>query len=73
MVYKSKKVLIINHFPNGYALARYTNSLAYIDQGLTEIINVKFNPSYNGFPDGAIYYGTKSRLIDVWARRIVYK
>jgi glycosyltransferase involved in cell wall biosynthesis len=72
-VYKSKKVSIINHFPNGYALARYTNSLAYIDQGLTDIINVKFNPSVNDFPEGFIYYGTKSKMINVLARNIVYK
>lgn len=69
----SKKVSIINHFPNGFAMARYTNSLANIDQVFTEIINVKFNPTYVNFPDGLIYYGTKSKTINVLARSIVYE
>ena len=67
------RVLVINHFPTGFALARYTSTLSKIGQGITEVVNVKFNPLYNDFPQGIVYKGTRYRTINLLAKKIVYR
>ncbi len=71
-MFEFPKILILNHFPKGYALARYTDNLHHVVRGNAEVINIKFNPSYHDFPKGLLYDGTRSASFNVTARRIVY-
>lgn len=71
-MFEPPKILILNHFPKGYGLARYTDNLHHVVGRNAEVINIKLNPTYHDFPEGLLYDGTWSTSINVAARRLVY-
>ena len=69
----TKDVLILNHFPFPYALARYSNELKQTMQDDSELVNVKINPDFDHFPGGITYEGTGSLTANVVLKNIVFR
>ena len=68
-----KKVVIVNHFPFPYAIARYSSELKLTMQETSELVSVKLNPAFNYFPAGTIYEGTNSLTANVILKNIVFR
>lgn len=67
-----KSIFVINHFPTGFALARYSNMIISAINDSGTLMNIRFNPNFQMFPPGLLYEGTRSILLNVAARRFVY-
>lgn len=67
-----KSIFVINHFPTGFALARYSNMIIAAINDSGTLMNIRFNPNFQKFPPGLLYEGTNSILLNVTARRFVY-
>ena len=70
---ETKSVLILNHFPFPYAIARYSNELKSTMQENSELVNVKINPGFDHFPAGTTYEGTGSLTANVVLKNIVFR
>lgn len=70
---EKKSVLILNHFPFPYAIARYSNELKSTMQENSELVNVKINPSFDHFPQGTTYEGTNSLTANVVFKNVVFR
>lgn len=70
---ETKNVLILNHFPFPYAIARYSNELKSTMQENSELVNVKLNPAFDHFPAGTTYKGSSSLTANVVLKNIVFR
>ena len=70
---ETKDVLILNHFPFPYAIARYSSELKSATQENSELVNVRINPGFNHFPAGTTYEGTRSLTANVALKKIVFR
>ncbi len=68
-----KDIILLNHFPFPYAIARYASEVQRALKENSKMVNIKINPTFKNFPAGKTYKGTNSLIANVFLKGFIYK